>query len=260
MGFSLKRKINKKRKKLIKKLITEDFYLQLKGFCPVCDNHVIFNTNETHLRETLDCPICKSLSRERAFMLVLEKYYPQWRDLHIHESSPCPRGVSRIMKEQGKYYTGSQYYPDHKFGTMVNGFRNEDLENMTFPDNSFDLVITQDVFEHIYNPEKAFKEIARTLKKGGAHIFSIPVINKHKKTEIWATKGDNGKPVFLKEPEYHGNPVDADGSPVTMHWGYDIIDFIKDITGMETSVETYTTNLEYGIFSIDLDAFVSVKK
>jgi hypothetical protein len=35
----------------------------------------------------------------------------------------------------------------------------EDLEALTFPDESFDLVITQDVFEHVLRPAKAFAEI-----------------------------------------------------------------------------------------------------
>jgi SAM-dependent methyltransferase len=47
------------------------------------------------------------------------------------------------------------------------GYRCEDLERQTFADNSFDLVITQDVFEHIVKPDLAIREIARTLRPGG---------------------------------------------------------------------------------------------
>ena len=36
--------------------------------------------------------------------------------------------------------------------------------------------------EHIFDPSKAFSEIARTLKTGGAHIFTVPLINKNKPT------------------------------------------------------------------------------
>lgn len=31
--------------------------------------------------------------------------------------------------------------------------------------------VTQDVLKHAFHPEKVFKEIARTLKPGGIHIF-----------------------------------------------------------------------------------------
>lgn len=43
--------------------------------------------------------------------------------------------------------------------------------------------------EHIYDPEKAFSDIARTLKKGGGHIYTVPIINKFMPTEVWAVKG-----------------------------------------------------------------------
>jgi 2-polyprenyl-3-methyl-5-hydroxy-6-metoxy-1,4-benzoquinol methylase len=36
-------------------------------------------------------------------------------------------------------------------------------------------VITQDVMEHVFDPHHAFKEIARTLKPGGLHIFTTPI-------------------------------------------------------------------------------------
>lgn len=261
MGFSLTRTTKKIERKLVNKLISESFFVQIKGYCPVCEKHVSFTATMTNLRETLDCPVCRSVSRERALMLIINKYYPQWRDKQVHESSPGNRGVSRILKKEVKDYTGSHYYPNHKAGEIINEYRNENLEEMTFPDDSFDLIITQDVMEHVYDPEKAFKEIARTLRKGGVHIFTIPVANKHNKSEVWATKGEDGKPVFLKEPEYHGNPIDpVNGSPVTMHWGYDIIDFIEQATGMETTVETYHNDLYYGIYNIDVDIFISVKK
>jgi ubiquinone/menaquinone biosynthesis C-methylase UbiE len=52
--------------------------------------------------------------------------------------------------------------------------RSEDLRALTFPDQSFDLFITSDVFEHVFEPEKGFGDIARVLKPGGMHIFTMP--------------------------------------------------------------------------------------
>jgi SAM-dependent methyltransferase len=179
-------------------------------------------------------------------MLIIEKYVPKWNSLRIHESSPGNKGASLKLKQGCKDYVASQYFPNTEFGKLVGEFRNEDLENQTFENESFDLVVTQDVMEHVYDPAKAFKEIARTIKKGGNYIFTTPLVNKFRPSEIWARKGENGKPIFLKEPEYHGNPVDPEGSPVTMHWGYDIIDFIKSASDMDAVIE-YMDDLNYGI-------------
>ena len=50
--------------------------------------------------------------------------------------------------------------------------------------------------EHIFNPQSAFREIARTLKPGGAHIFTVPLINKERTTECWAKLDDNNNIIF----------------------------------------------------------------
>lgn len=245
--------------------LKESFLFTHLGYCVCCDKNVEFKATNSFLRESYLCTNCASVPRERALMFVIEEYYPQWRKLKIHESSPVARGASVKLSKFCKKYTPTQYFPDKKHGEFLNGFRNEDLEHQTFLDNSFDLVITQDVFEHIYNPELAFKEIERTLKKGGAHIFTVPIINKHKQTQIWAVANKDGSPRFLHkpipgEPDYHGNPVDPKGSPVTMHWGFDIINFIKKCnTNMDTEIIS-TYDQRRGIMGEYREVFLSKKK
>jgi ubiquinone/menaquinone biosynthesis C-methylase UbiE len=46
-------------------------------------------------------------------------------------------------------------------------------EAQSFPAESFDIVVTQDVFENLFAPDRAIKEIARTLRPGGAHIMTV---------------------------------------------------------------------------------------
>lgn len=103
--------------------------------------------------------------------------------------------------------------------------RCENLESLTFQDNTFDLFVTQDVFEHVANPEKAFREIGRVLKPGGRHVFTMPwypnLVNTIQRARI-----SEGVIEYLEEPIYHGNPVDENGSLVTFDWGSDFIDYI----------------------------------
>lgn len=255
--------INKIKRHLKKKIISfyenqNDFLFKQKGHCPCCEQEVVFIARNSWLRDYFKCPKCGSIPRERALMLTIEKHYPKWKELKIHESSPVNRGHSVRLKKQAREYIASQYYPEKVLGTTVGSFRNEDLENQTFPDNSFDLVITSDVMEHIYEPDIAFKEIYRTLKPGGAHIFSVPLINKHNPTQRWANKKDNGEPIFLFESEWHGNPVSDKGSPVTMHWGYDIVDHIKRATGANSKI-VYIDDLDYGIRAEYIEIIVMKK-
>ena len=48
--------------------------------------------------------------------------------------------------------------------------RHEDLRSLSFPNNSFDLVLSAEVFEHIPEPYKALNEVFRVLKPGGSYV------------------------------------------------------------------------------------------
>ena len=105
---------------------------------------------------------------------------------------------------------------------------------MTFPDRSFDLVITQDVFEHVFDYRRAFRDVIRTVRAGGAHVFTTPKYKGLRKTQDWAVRKD-GQVVYLSEPEYHGNPIDQKGSLVTVHYGDDICEIVWNETRCSTT-------------------------
>ncbi len=49
-----------------------------------------------------------------------------------------------------------------------------DAGNMPFEENSFDICVMNDVFEHLSEPEKVLKEAYRVLKKGGKVFINSP--------------------------------------------------------------------------------------
>jgi SAM-dependent methyltransferase len=161
-------------------------------------------------------------------MAAIEMLYPQWRSLTIHESSPAERGASLRLKRQCPGYTTSHYDPAVPLGTIHpnHGYRCENLEKLTFPEASFDLVLTQDVFEHIFHPDRVIGEIERVLKPGGAYLMTVPIVMKSRTSRRRARIDSNGNITHLKKPEYHHNPIDQRGSLVTIDWGYDILDYI----------------------------------
>jgi SAM-dependent methyltransferase len=170
-------------------------------------------------------------------MYCIDSLFPGWQGSKIHESSPGKRGASMRLKAECRGYLPTQYYPGVTPGTVHDGFRCENLEALTFKDESIDLHVTQDVFEHVLAPEKAFGEIARTLKPGGAHVFTTPLVNKDRPSLPRARRGKGDAIEHLvPKPEYHGNPISAEGSLVTMHWGYDICDHIYRASGLFTTI------------------------
>ena len=50
-----------------------------------------------------------------------------------------------------------------------------DICNLPFNDNSFDYILCNHVLEHIYDDEKAMKEIYRVLNKNGIAILQVPI-------------------------------------------------------------------------------------
>ena len=100
-------------------------------------------------------------------------------------------------------------------------------------------------------------KLRATLKPGGAHILTVPLVNKHRPSEVWATRGPDGSPIFVGEPEFHGNPVDPRGAPVTMHWGFDIVQTIAR-SGLTTTIE-HLDHLQLGIRAEYIEVLVCKK-
>lgn len=193
-------------------------------------------------------------------MRVIRDFFPDYRDRTIHETSPCGRGVSPKLSQECANYSYSHYFEGVPRG-RVHPERNErceDLENLTFDDESFDLVLSQDVMEHIFDPSAAFREVARVLKPGGAHIFTAPLVNKGRASRRRAERAVDGSVTHFLEPEYHGNPVDPDGSLVIMDWGYDITRHIQDACG-HTSIIIQIDDIAAGIRAEYIDVIVTLK-
>lgn len=60
-------------------------------------------------------------------------------------------------------------------------------EHLPFPDEVFDLVLSQEVLEHVRDPFQAMREMKRVLKKGGVLYCQVPfVIGYHPgPTDFW---------------------------------------------------------------------------
>src|SRR6266404_3665254 len=127
-------------------------------FCTSCDSTTLFVERGAWLREHYRCILCESLPRQRALMRALNGVSPDWRQLRIYEASAGGPTV-QLLRRGCAAYTTSHLYRDIPLGFSKDGIRCENLEALTLPDASFDLVITQDVLEHVLNPTRAFAEI-----------------------------------------------------------------------------------------------------
>ena len=236
--------------------------LSYDGYCPICEKPVRFEAESGSYRESLQCTSCDngSIPRERALALVLNELASNWRALRIHECAPIWRGISLKIARQAQNYLCTQYFPSKPFGTVIDGYRNEDLQAQTFADAEFDLVLSLDVMEHIPEPELAFKEIWRTLRPGGMMIGTWPVV-KHlaSATQFRIGRDENGALVHLKPPVYHRNLVGDEGSLVTVDYGYDIHQKIAEWAPFDVRVYRFADRA-HGILGENTEVFVCKKR
>ena len=188
------------------------------GYCPLCEHAARFvDTSDNH-RESPICLGCGSVPRQRALVRWLRARFPSLRDVRIHESSPslC---THQLFSGQSSRYQASYYWPGLA-NRVVGDFQNVDLGAQPFADSGLDLVVTLDVLEHVPDPVVALREIERTLRSGGLHVFTVPRVA-HCETRRRARLTANGFE-HLQRPEYHCDPISRQGTLVVTDWGNDL--------------------------------------
>jgi SAM-dependent methyltransferase len=226
------------------------------GYCLICERRTLFVESGPWLRDQYLCVRCRSIPRWRAMIRTLNIEFPNWRDLVIHESSPTGPASQKFRREAAAYSASQYLLPDVPSGTVVGRVTCQDLEALSFPNESFDLFITQDVMEHVLRPELAVKEIARVMRPNGAHVFTVP-IHRGRHTLVRAiAKGSRIE--HLCPPQYHGNPVDPNGSLVVHEWGDDFVDFVAEHSGLWTEAHPYCDR-QLGLDGEYLEVFVTRK-
>ena len=227
----------------------------LKGFCHCCRTNVNFTIQGEWLRDQYLCKNCGSLPRQRHLQYILDEIRPDWSALAVHESSPSNNYIAQYCTN----YSSSQYLPEIRPGSYTeDGMRSEDLENLSLESDSIDIFITQDVFEHLFSPERAASEIARVLTPGGIHIFTAPRYKGVTRSHELATRLDDGTIKLLHPPEYHGSPIGDGKSLVTWRFGDDFEFLLSQWSSLP--VTTYLTrDWSLGIYADFNEVFVMKK-
>jgi SAM-dependent methyltransferase len=204
--------------------------------CFICGSLSEFICKEGFtLRESL-CPTCGASRRNSDLAKILLNTFSPDSILPLRTARPKLTHLS-IFESQSTglihdtfaglpYYICSEYFDNVPRGKKnPNGIVCQDLQDLTFSSDYFDVVITQDILEHVGCPEKALSEIHRVLKPGGYHIFTIPY-HEGKTTLIRITIED-GKKIQNYPPVYHGDPLREQGALVYTDFGSDMKTMIE---------------------------------
>ena len=231
----------------------------VEGHCVVCGKDTRFYYQDVSFwRETLNCQYCRTTSRYRSIargllrainglagvnascLATLPRF--NYSELRVYDTQtpfyydPCSYPLPDLLKATGWIKVElSNYKPNKPLGVVLSkGVTNQNLEQLTFLDESFDIVITSDVMEHVRLDDRAHREIFRVLKPGGIYLFTVPHIRSMEKTLIRVQTPDPDDPrkdVHLLEPEYHGdtNSDGGDGVLAYRTYGRDIEERLREI-------------------------------
>ncbi len=140
----------------------------------------------------------------------------------------------------------------------MHGIRNESLTSLSFHDGEFEFVLSFDCFEHIPDYKKAFSECARILQPEGAMLFTVPFVSGSEKNIVRARLNDAGETEHLLPPEYHGDPVNPEGCLAYYHFGWEMLNDLKE-AGFSHSEAVLYWSAKYGYLGGEQIMFIAKK-
>lgn len=173
-------------------------------------------------RENYFCVWCRRSYRLRTLASVVLPL-AAGRDVYEAATFTCLAGR---RARTPRAYAVSEYHDGAMLGDVVDGVPHQDLRALTFPTGSWDVVVTSEVFEHVEDPWTAFAEVRRVLRPGGAHVFTVPVID-------GPTIDRAGLP-----PVRHLDGLRPTGIAVVTDFGVDLAERLREF-GFETDVHAY---------------------
>lgn len=196
--------------------------------CPVCEEHR-FTTQPVlwpklieewklsagevdyiNLQQGFCCASCKNNLRSMTLAAAMTRAFGFGGSLKdFCCTDPTIRRLTVIeINPAGNLSPFLQVLPKHS----LYSFPQIDMQGMSFPDSSIDVIIHSDTLEHVPDSKAALKETRRVLKPGGHLFYTVPIVIDR------LTRTRRGLP-----PSYHGKPgAKRDDCIVQTEYGADI--------------------------------------
>ncbi len=210
-------------------------------------------------REVLTCPITRLNNRMRASIHLVDIELGLYPDHAVYISEQVTP-LYAFLASKWPGVVGSEYLGDATpLGEIdAGGLRNEDLTRLTFPDASFDRLISLDCFEHFADYERAFREAYRVLKPGASMLWSVPFRRDAVRNTARARERADGSIEHIREPVYHGDPMSQAGCLVFTDFGWDLLDNVR-ACGFSDAYAMLFWSREFGYLGGEQILFVAFK-
>jgi SAM-dependent methyltransferase len=185
--------------------------------CRCCNRFSAF-LQFANAEEFTVCIRCGANLRYELLAEYLRERIGAERSLAVWELDPS--SALRPLLERASIYRRTYYDPAvPREAPRPDGAVMQDVTRTTFADESFDLIVSSDVLEHVPDLERAFSEMRRVLKRGGACVFTVPT---HDATQRRAALQPDGSVLHLLDPEYHSDPLNPEGILAFWNLGFDL--------------------------------------
>lgn len=209
----------------------------LVGYCSVCrqttkfvvDTGVMFGPN-VNLREGLQCCRCGLGNRSRLLFTAVEELdVPQRpRGLILEATTVLFERVSSAFPwMEGSEFFGADHAPGDVVEVHGRRVQHQSITNLGYADGALDLLVHNDVLEHVADTDQALSECRRVLRPGGACVFTMPFFPLRPDTLVRGRHNGDGTLEHLEPPEYHGDGLRSEGIYTYYHFGLDLLGRIR---------------------------------
>ena len=168
-----------------------NFFLKKEpNSCPVCKKNSVFCDFGNPLRKKVQCSTCGSLERHRFLFFVYKIFFLNTNNkINLLHMSPetCLRNI--IISNKNINYFCADLFPEN-FDCL--NCEKQDFTKTTYESNFFDVILSNQVLEHIEKEEECLLDMKRILKDSGVIIINIPFCSFLEKT-INSKPEDNEK-------------------------------------------------------------------
>lgn len=205
-------------------------------YCAVCETVTQMSTliqqhTWNDMRGAFKCPSCGLNNRDRLFVKAVKtlRQISDKRALIFEKFSPLYANLQQLLPSVvGVEFGGEDLKSGVEAKCRHGKFVHQNICDMSYPDEHFDLIMHCDVLEHVPYPHRAMEEVYRALSPTGVCLFSTPIytgVNDHRKIAHLV----EGEVKFIGQECYHGNPLNDDGIAVFYEFGFNLLKELESL-------------------------------
>lgn len=230
---------------------------------PLTGRHVLPHTIKIEGPNWRESLLANGLSsRNRAVLRVMERIYGsmsnlQQQKIYLAEAlTGFPAWLSNHLKQDS--LVCSEYLEEAE--RKLENINHQDLCALSYPSHIFNLVICNELFEHVHDLDLAFREIARVLKPGGRLLATCPLAFGQVQSIIKARHhAESGAVELLADAEYHSDPLRPEhGSLVYRIPGWEILGQLLN-AGFKRALIHHETSWKNAVIGSDLSGVLVIE-